>query len=46
MDNHDNISIVNESSLVRNLVGDMLVEFDLLAGMSLLKDVTPIVNSL
>jgi len=40
--NHDNICVVNESSLVKNLGGRVPVEFDFLVGMHSLEDVTPI----
>jgi len=41
-DNHNNICVVNGSSLVKNLDGGLQEKFDSLAGMFPLEDVTPI----
>jgi len=44
MINHDNICVVNGSSLVKNLDGVVLVEYDFLADVFFLEDVTLVVN--
>lgn len=45
-DDHDNICVVNESSLVKNLDGGILVEYNSLASMPHLEDSSPIINNL
>jgi len=42
----DNICVINEYSLVKNLYSDMLVESDSLVDMSSLEYVTLIINNL
>jgi len=44
--NHDNICIVNVSSLFKNIDGGVPMESDSLAGMPSLENLVPIVNSL
>jgi len=44
--NHGNIYVVNESSLIRSLDGNVPVQSDFLVDMSSLEDITLIVNSL
>jgi len=44
--NHYNICVVNESSFIKNIDGSVPVEFDSLANMLSLEDITPVVNSL
>jgi len=44
--NHDNICVVNESSLAKNIDGSVFMKYDSLAGTHSLENVTLIVNSL
>lgn len=46
MDNHDNICVMNEFSLVKNLDDNVQVKSDSSVDMLYLEDVTLIVNNL